>query len=74
VIDASAATITSGMGKNAKTITPADIKVGDMITAVGTLSGTNVSATSIRDTVPMKHGSGHMKGKNWTKPKTNTSN
>jgi hypothetical protein len=69
-VDASAATITSGMGKNAKTIAPADIKVGDMITAVGTLSGTTISATSIRDLVPIKHGSGHIKGKNWIKPTT----
>jgi hypothetical protein len=70
VIDASAATITSGIGKNAKTITPADIKTGDMVTAVGTLNGTTVSATSIRDIVPIKHGTGRMKGKNWIKPTT----
>ena len=62
-IDAANAAITSGMGKNAKTITAADIKVGDMLTAFGTLTGTNVTATSIHDTTPTKRSASTVKGK-----------
>ena len=69
-IDASSTAITSGMGKNAKTITPADVKIGDMITAVGTLSGTTVSASSIRDIAIAKRAPRPPKHKTWTKTKT----
>jgi hypothetical protein len=46
-VDASAAKITKGMGKNAEALTLADLTVGEMIFASGTVSGTNVAATAI---------------------------
>jgi len=42
------ATLLKGMGAGTA-ITAADIKAGDRIFAIGTLSGTNVAATSVRD-------------------------
>jgi len=49
-IDAASAVLTKGMGKGTPaTIAIADIKIGDRIFAIGTLNGTNVSATSVRD-------------------------
>lgn len=49
-VDASAATLKKGVGKGAPTtIAVTDITVGDRITAVGTLSGTTVSATFVTD-------------------------
>jgi hypothetical protein len=48
-VNAATAVFTKGMGKTATTITLADIKVGDRILATGTLSGTAVNATTVRD-------------------------
>jgi hypothetical protein len=49
-VNASAAVLSKGMGKGAPTtIVITDIAVGDQIFAIGTLSGTNVTATSVRD-------------------------
>ncbi len=48
-VNAATATFTKGMGKDAATITLSDIKVGDRIWATGDLSGTTVTATSVRD-------------------------
>ncbi|MFA5129974.1 MAG: DUF5666 domain-containing protein [Patescibacteria group bacterium] len=48
-IDASSATVTKGMGMNPATSTVGTIAIGDYVTAQGTLSGTTVSATSVRD-------------------------
>jgi len=49
-VDASSAALLKGMGKGTTaTIAITDIKTGDRIFAIGTLSGTNVSATSVRD-------------------------
>ena len=49
-VNAASAVLTKGMGKGTPaTIAIADIKVGDRIFAIGTLNGTNVSATSVRD-------------------------
>jgi len=53
-IDASAAKLTKGMGKNAVAIALTDIKVGDMISASGAISGTTVNATSVRDLGQLK--------------------
>ena len=47
-VNAASATLLKGMGAGTA-ITAADIKVGDRIFAIGTLSGTNVAATSVRD-------------------------
>lgn len=47
-VDVASATLLKGMGAGTA-ITSADIKVGDRIFAIGTLSGTNVAATSVRD-------------------------
>ena len=49
-VDAASAVLTKGMGKGTPaTIAIADIKIGDRIFAIGTLNGTIVSATSVRD-------------------------
>lgn len=49
-VDVSAATLKKGVGRGAPTtIVVTDIAVGDRITAVGTLSGTTVSATFVTD-------------------------
>ena len=48
-VDASAAKVTKGFGKNATTLTVADIKTGDTVRVMGTVSGTAVTATSISD-------------------------
>ena len=55
-INAGTAKLVKGMGKDAATITLADIKVGDRISAVGAVSGTNVAATSVRDLGQAKPG------------------
>lgn len=66
-IDASKATI-KGFTKDKKTITLADLKVGDQIAVTGTLSGTAISATSIIDGFGGRMGhdnedkQGHMPG------------
>jgi hypothetical protein len=49
-VDASNATIM----KNNSTSTISSVAVGDMIMAQGTINGTNVSATVIRDGMPMR--------------------
>ena len=57
-VDASSAALLKGMGKGTTaTIAITDIKTGDRIFAIGTLSGTNVSATSVRDLgqIPMRN-------------------
>ena len=53
-IDGTSATITMGFGKNATSTTIGAIKVGDRVTAIGTLSGSTVSATAIYDMVMHK--------------------
>lgn len=55
-VDDSQANITKGFGKDATTMTTADVKTGDMVAVQGTVSGTNVTATSIVDGVPAKDG------------------
>ena len=55
-VDASAATFTKGFGKTATTITLTDIKVGDRISSSGTLTGTTIAATSVRDQGQLKIG------------------
>jgi hypothetical protein len=56
-IDATTATLKKGVGKGAPTtIVLTDIVVGDRITAVGTLSGTTVSATAVTDMGSKKKG------------------
>jgi hypothetical protein len=58
-VNAGSATLTKGFGKNAKSITLADVAVGDRLTVIGTLSGTTVTASAIDDMkTPM--GKGHM--------------
>jgi hypothetical protein len=47
-VDATSATLLKGMGAGTA-MTATDIKTGDRIFAIGTLSGTNVAATSVRD-------------------------
>ena len=48
-VDASAAKLTKGFGKNATTITVSSITVGDTIMANGTLTGTSIAATTVND-------------------------
>ncbi len=48
-VDASNATITKGMGTTATTITVGTIAVKDHLMVAGTLSGTNITATSVTD-------------------------
>ena len=48
-VDASQATVTKGMGTKATTVAVSGIVVGEQITAVGTLNGSTVTATTIRD-------------------------
>ncbi len=50
-VNVGSATVTKGFGKNAKTIAIGDIVVGDRLTAIGTLSGTTVTATKAEDMV-----------------------
>lgn len=52
-IDGSSATITKGMGKNATSTTIGAIAVGDHLVAIGTLSGSTVTATAIYDSAKM---------------------
>jgi hypothetical protein len=66
-VDASAATLLKGMGAGTA-IAITDIKVGDRVFAIGTLSGTTVSATSVRDLSQFKIVKKPMM--NWGKPKT----
>jgi hypothetical protein len=46
-VDASAAKITKGFGRQATSSTIADLKVGDMIAVSGAVSGTNITAQTI---------------------------
>lgn len=46
-IDATNATFSNGFGDKTRTLTIADLKVGNMITAIGTQSGTTIVATKI---------------------------
>jgi hypothetical protein len=46
-VDATNAKINTGFGADAKTIAVSNLTVGEMISAVGTVSGTNVAATAI---------------------------
>ena len=62
-IDASRGTITSGIGKGTTTSVSA-IALGDHIMALGTLTGSSVAATSIRDMGKFQPGSG---AQNWKK-------
>lgn len=48
-VDVGSATLTKGFGKNSKTISVSDISVGDRLAAIGSISGTVVTPTSIRD-------------------------
>ena len=48
-IDVTSAKLSKGFMKNAATITLADIKVGDMVSATGTITSTSVVATSLND-------------------------
>jgi hypothetical protein len=54
-VDASNATIIKGIGKNATTtIAVSDIAVGDRLVVRGTVSGTTITATKIRDGLAAK--------------------
>lgn len=59
-LDASAATITKGRPNASTTLGIADIKVGDRLTAVGSLNGSSVSATSIFDAGQFQWKGGHL--------------
>ncbi len=48
-VDLTSATITKGFGKNSTSLSNGDIKVGDRVTAVGTLTGTNITAKTLSD-------------------------
>jgi hypothetical protein len=48
-VDATNAIITKGIGKSTTTITASGITVGDRLVVQGTVSGTSITATSIRD-------------------------
>mgnify|MGYP001589157875 CR=1 FL=1 len=52
-VDTSKAKITRGFGPNTEALTLADIKVGDKIGVMGTISGTNITAKTIIDGVGM---------------------
>ena len=61
-VDVGSATLTKGFGKNAKAIVATDVVVGDRLTVVGTLSGSNVHATSGQDMGAHKGGAMGMLG------------
>jgi len=48
-VDATNATVTKGIGKSATAIAVSGILVGDRLVVQGTVSGTNITATAIRD-------------------------
>jgi len=48
-VDATNATITKGIGKSTSTIAVSGISIGDRLVVQGTVSGTTITATSIRD-------------------------
>ena len=50
-VDASNAKITKGFGANSQTLAIGDVKQGDEVAVMGTVSGTNVAATAIMDGV-----------------------
>lgn len=63
-VDTAKAKITRGFGPNTETLALTDIKVGDKIGVMGTISGTNITAKTIIDGVGMlrdKKGDGQEK-------------
>ena len=48
-VNVGSATLTKGFGKNAKTILFSDVVVGDRLTVIGSLSGSTVDASFIKD-------------------------
>lgn len=50
-VEALGAKISKGFGANAQTLAVSDIKVGDTVAVFGTASGSNITATSITDSV-----------------------
>lgn len=66
-VDATSATITSGIF-NKKTIAVSDVKTGDRLTVVGSISGSTITATAIQDlgqmhkVIHVKKGLGHKPG------------
>lgn len=60
-VNVASAALSKGMGKGTPaTIAVTDIKVGDRVFAIGTLSGTTVTATSVRDLGQFKKTSMHQ--------------
>ena len=66
-VDASGATLTKGMGPDAKTIAITDIATGDTVGVAGTFSGTTVTATKVIDGVSLDM-KGAIAAAGWQKP------
>ena len=62
IVDASAATITQGIGTQTSSLDISDISTGDFVTAIGTLSGSSVTAGFVNDRAPMGGGLGIRTG------------